>query len=358
MWVTVIAGCGGNSRDTPSYDSGNVGPDWVDRTRGDSNDLVAYDDTVCSTHAHELFCLDALSGDEIFAEQLPGTATSPALAADRLVVGDDSGPGGMLYGYSLDGRQLWSLPLDGHDVRPWQSQPGGHLLVAGNVVVWGRGTGPSQELVAVHVASGREHWRLPVADLGAVYADGHRLYTTNDHDELVAVDPRSGAQVWRAQIGEGASDSVVLGSVLDGAGVAVAVDGEPGRVVVLDAGSGASQWDQVLDAETTANVSTASANGVVYINDDDFLTAYDETGDRQWFAPAAGGRLGPSTPLRLVAEHGRLFTIGDSVWDVSRNGGAGTRVREDVHPSDIAVVEDHVIIAGAERLEAVPLVQR
>jgi len=359
--LAVLTSCSGNGGDTPSYDSSNVAASWVDRTRGQSNALVAHDETICSTHAHELYCLDGVSGDEIFAEQLPGTATSPALAGETLVVGVDSGPGGVLYGYSLAGRQLWSLQLDGHDVRPWQQLPAGESPpVAGDVVAWVRGTGPSQELVAVDIESGREQWRVPAADLRAVFGDGHKVYTANDLGSLAALDPDSGSELWRAQIGNGAGEGGVVSllSVLDGSAVAVATDGEPSRVVVVNAASGAQRWDEALDSDEAADVSVASANDVIYINDDDFVRAYEESGDVRWGAPAAGSILGPSSPVRLVAEHRRLFTIGDGVWDISINGGGGQQMRENVNASDIAVVEDHVIIAGATRLEAVPLVER
>jgi len=361
--LAVITGCGGRGSDegsVPSYDSGNVTASWVDATRAQSNALVAHDGIVCSTRAQELYCLDATNGDEIFAEQLPGTATSPALAGETLVVGVDSGPGGVLYGYSLEGRQLWSRQLDGHDVQPWQLPAGAPLVAAGDVVAWVRGTTRPQDLVAVDVASGQVQWRVPAADLLAVYADGRQIYTTNEHGSLVALDPTSGAELWRAQIDATAGGGRVasLTPVVDGAAVAVTIVGEPSRVVVVDAATGAQRWEQVLEAAEAIDASVAGTNGVIYVNDDDFLTAFDQTGDDLWSAPAAGGRLGPSDPLRLVAEHGRLFTIGEDVWDVSTNGGGGKRMREDVNAADVAVVNDHVIIAGATRLEAVPLVER
>ena len=45
---------------------------------------------------------------------------------------------------------------------------------------------------------------------------------------------------------------------------------------------------------------------------------------------AAGSTLGAGPPVRLVAEHGRLFTLGDSIWDISTRGGGGKRMRDDV----------------------------
>jgi outer membrane protein assembly factor BamB len=359
MFLAVVAGCGGNGRDRPAYDATDTSARWANRARGGSHALVVDGDTVCSTQARELYCLDAVSGDEIFAEQLPGAATSPSLAGETLVVGDHDADGGRLHAYSLSGRHLWSLELDGDVFLPGQSLGSG-LLVAGDVVVRVHGTGPSQELVAVDVASGQEQWRLPVPDMRAVYADGHRLYTTSGRGSLVALDPGSGDQLWQAHLGEGAGsgDVVGLAPVLEGAEVAVAVDGEPGRIVVLDPVSGTERWDEDLHADTAADVTVASTDDVIYVNDDDFLTAYDETGEDHWGAPAAGSTLGPGTPVRLVAERGRLFTIGDGVWDISTRGGSGRQMREDVNASDVAVVEDSVIIAGATRLEAVPLVQR
>jgi outer membrane protein assembly factor BamB len=268
--LVVIVGCGDTERHRPTYDATNVASSWVDRDRGQSNALVTHGDKVCSTRVRDLYCLDALSGDESFDEQLRGNATAPSLAGETLVVADDSSPGGVLYAYALDGQQLWSLQLDGPGLQPWQSEPGGSPLAAGAVVVWEHRTGPSEELVAVDVTSGRERWRLTAWTLGGAYADGQQIYISiNDRRTLVALDPRSGAELWRTPISTG--NVVDLTPVVDGAAVAVIVDGAPGRVVVLDAAHGTQRWD--------------------------------------------------------------------------------------VHASDVAVVEDQVIIAGTEQLEAVPVLE-
>jgi hypothetical protein len=116
----------GDGQDRSSYDWRNHVASWVDKTRGQSNSLVSHGDTVCSTRAHDLYRLDGHSGDEIFTERLPGTATSPSLAEDILVVGDDSTAAGVLYGLSLDGQKLWSLPLVGC-APDGMSAPGRHL---------------------------------------------------------------------------------------------------------------------------------------------------------------------------------------------------------------------------------------
>ena len=80
-------------------------------------------------------------------------------------------------------------------------------------------------------------------------------------------------------------------------------------------------------------MSITSSDDLIYINDDDFLIAYDGAGDVQWRAPAAGGSLGTRPVVGLVAEHGRLFTLGDRVWYIM-DGGGGRQLREDVNPSD------------------------
>ena len=356
--AAAVAGCGGSSETEPAYEAANLDADWVDQGRGGSNALVVLDETVCSTQLRELYCVSADTGREIFATQLPGEATSPVLAGEILVVADDSGSGGMLHGYSLDGQQLWSTELDAEDPLSAQFLDGGPRL-AGDVVAWVQGADGSRELVAADVASGRQQWRQPATDVRALYADGHQLYVSTDRGALVALDA-SGARLWHAQLDEITGDGTVLSltAVLDGAEVAVAVDGEPGRLVVVDTASGTLRWDQDLDGVGAEEINVASDDGVIYVNDDDFLITYDERGDDQWVAPTAGATLGPGPAARLVAEHGRLFSLTDDVWDISTRGGAGKRVREDVNASDVAVVADHVIIAGTTRLEAVPLFER
>ena len=97
---------------------------------------------------------------------------------------------------------LWPSSCRSRSSAPRWSQPGAPLDVAGDVVVWTRGTGPPVELVALETTSGRERWHRPAKDLG-VYADGRHALTVGDDRSIVALDPDSGAQRWRAEVGGG-----------------------------------------------------------------------------------------------------------------------------------------------------------
>jgi outer membrane protein assembly factor BamB len=360
VFGAVVAGCssGESSAREPAYEAANLDADWTDPGRGGSNAVVVHDETVCSTQRRELYCVSADTGNEAFAVQLPGEATSPVLVGEILLVADDGGSGGMLHGYSLDGRQLWTSELDIDEPVSTQLRDGGPL-VAGDVVAWVQDAGASRQIVAVDVGSGQQQWQQPATDVHGLYADGHQLYVATDHGALVALDA-SGARLWQAQLDDVTGDGTVLSltPVLDGTEVAVVVDGEPDSLVVIDAVSGALRWDLELDGVGAEGISVASDDGVIYVNDDDHLRAFDETGDVDWGAPAAGGSLGQPDTARLVAEHDRLFSLSDSVWDIDTTGGGGKRVRKDVNASDVAVVADHVIVAGAAQLEAVPLLER
>jgi outer membrane protein assembly factor BamB len=363
-------------------ESENLQARWVDPALADSNLLVTSGDTICSTREGVLFCLDAETGDQIFAEALPnpGTlpngatlppgATSPALVGETLVVADYPGPGGSLYGYSLDGRRLWEARVEGASPLelPGLALTPGSPLVAGDVVVTvGTAAGGNQQLVAIDAATGQERWRGPAEPLVHVVVDGQRVYSVVTNidtlaQSIIALDPASGAELWRMATDPAWGQFVYLSDVMplaDGSIVGLLMQGEPSRLVVVDAATGERRWELQLDTtlELASQVAlVASVDDVTVVADASRLSGHDSAGRELWSVAMPVSGIGRGLGgVRLVVDQGRLFTVGTDVFEIEPDDGSKQLVREVVFASDVAVAGDLLVIATAGELEAVPL---
>jgi outer membrane protein assembly factor BamB len=340
-------------------------------------ELVVDGDAVCSTSGSQLFCVDAVSGEELFSEALPGVATPPALVGGTLVVAADGGPErGDLYGYSLDGRQLWvaAAELQVRDVEAGApARP--RLPVAGDIVAIPSGLHGGGSLVGVDAGSGREAWRalprggpIPTwsGPLGQVVSDGRRFYTVGLAAQpepgsvpaltLVALDGATGAELWRVELDDELASVMTTGieavaPVADGSAMAFALRGQPGRVVVLDAATGAHRWDVPLTSESG---SVAHVEDVTIVSDGAELRGYDNVGTELWTVSRPGSDVATRFPPELDVEDGELYAFRLHVSVIDPTDGTARTLRQNVRPTDVAVAGGNLVIAGTQ-LETAPL---
>jgi outer membrane protein assembly factor BamB len=323
-------------------------------------ELVVDGDTVCSTSGRELFCVDAASGEELFSETLPGVATSPALAGETLVVAAGSG----LYGYSLDGRQLWEaagLRVDAVDadapVRP-------ALPVAGDIVAVSAGPPGQEALVGVDARSGQEAWqvlseagRVPTwRRFGQAWSDGRRFYAAGlaaspapfsvPEATLVALDAATGAQLWRENLADETRVIDAVAPFADGSAVAFALR-QPTRVIVLDVATGAHRWTSPLTGELG---SVAHTDGVTVVCDGGELRGYDNEGTELWTAstPESDEDVIERYPPELDTENGRIYAYRVHVSEIDPIDGTSRTIRENVPATDVAEAGGHLVIAGPQ----------
>jgi len=368
--VVVVGGVGTDGR------SGDgSGEPWVSTTYGDSHGLVTDGERVCSTTlTGNLYCLDAATGEEVFSEEIGESVTSPVLVDDVMLVGSEgltvTQRGVGLHAYSFDGERLWYEPID----LSYNQQ----LPVVDGVVAVIEGHGGA-ELVGVDVVTGEERWRAFPSDVSdapslsdQVLTDGRRFYVGMETDfdsdtadaHVVAVDPATGAELWRAGLGPDvqslhALDDLALSE--DGTVatlMAAALEGT-NQLVVLDTATGQVLRQTPLtssDASTMqgSGMSVIPLAGTTIMADGANLGASDASGRVLWEAPAPTVEPGtsPANPGELVDEGGRLYLVGEDVVEIDPATGAATPVAEGVNATDVVAVDDLLVVAGAERLEA------
>lgn len=332
---------------------------WEHRDLGGSQYVVSDGERVCSVTLGQLFyCLDPATGGGGFRRQLDEREQSspPVLVDDRVLVGSSLLESGTIRAFSFDGEQLWSEAVDLFH-SPFAAVDGVVAALDG------------EDLVGLDVATGDERWRrydtpetTDATAAGGVFGDGERFYGAVRYvDEtaggivmhVVALDPRSGRELWRSPQLAGINTSVGIGSMAaldDGRSVAFHLEGAPGRMLVVAADTGRVRWDVTM-ASPYGTVTHAAGTTVVADGAD--LRAFDGDGRELWRVSAHNPN--PSNPGALVAAGGRLFAAGPDVHEIDHADGGSVLVRTGVDAMDVGVVGDQLIIAGAERLEAVPL---
>ena len=256
---------------------------WVSEVAPTGRLLAVGDGTVCSTSTTDVHCLDATTGEERLTIPIDkGLPTSPVLLDDRLLVGTSTGVGGGLFAYARDdGEELWD--------------------------------------VALSVDAERE---LPVVD-GVV--------TVTDGRQLVGVDVASGDRRWEDYTSDGREDPHVM-------------EGYPGRVLVLDAATGQLRWEVDL---TSDHVSVVHLDGSTIVADGPTTRAYDGDGGQVWEVASPVIERNPDLigPGELVVARGRLFVAGYDVVELDPATGGADPIRKGVSATDVAIVDDRLIIA-------------
>ena len=357
-------------------DGGATG--WADADRSNPHRLATDGEVVCASGlTADLYCLDAASGEELWVADLAASpASSPAMAGDLVLVGDDGRAGdGGIHAFSQDGEEIWSthVSVASQELAPLP------LAVIGDTVA-AIDDGPAAGvLVGLDVATGEQLWdrfgdpeegQPEVSNFSDVLTDGERLYLTTETMPvyepgvtppmgptmaLVAIDPATGDELWQYEIATESLGFPVATEVAllpDAAAVAFVVQsgGSAGQVVVLDVATGELRWEAPLEAP---DASIAHVDGVTVVADGTALRGYDDEGAEVWSAPMPdelGVGLGG-----LVVREGRLFSSSYDVWEIDPATGTGTPVRTGVSAADVVIAGDHLVIAGISGLEALPL---
>jgi outer membrane protein assembly factor BamB len=352
-----------------------------------TNGLVTDGRAVCSTAERELFCLNATSGEQLFSQTLPGPATGPTWAGDMVVVAADGGPGqGDLYGYTTGGELRWDAPIQVEGIEEDIAALRPELPAADGTVAVPTDDGGFTQLVGVDARSGRELWRAYgsggsldsseswTSMSGRMVSDGHRFYAMvlvhPSFDDiaagqvpaeppvaLVALDAGTGAELWRTEpLGSLSDPTFVAGAALlsDESAVAVAIDGEPARVLVLDVATGDPRWDLTLEGDRAR---VAHVDGVTIVTDRTAMRGYDDGGAELWDEAAPGGEASsPSLPPDLVVEGGELYALRLGVFRVDPADGARQRLVRDASARDAVVAGDHLVVSRLDQgILAVPL---
>lgn len=387
-----------------------------DRARPASTSAVVWDRTVaedvygvatdgeiaCATGGDELFCVEADSGVEVFSERLPGAGTAPALVGETLVVAVDGDPGeggpveggpveggeveggpveggsgrGHLSGYSTAGELLWQSG-DLHDLYIEDATLGLYADVpaAGGVVAVPVDDAMGGAVAGIDAQSGEELWRASAGGsvlrpVGPVVSDGERFYvntlafgpdtaadlladpTAEPTSAIVAIDAASGAEVWRSEVAPDELGVEAAARTADGAAVALTIAGEPGRVMVVDAATGAPRWEVPVTSDW---VTVAQLDGVIVVADGSQLRGYDAAGGELWSGPDPDGNPGGEPiPPELVVSEGRLLAFRLDLHEIDPSDGAAHRLGSHTVAEDVAVAGDHLIVAG-NGLEAITL---
>ncbi|MBX5482568.1 MAG: PQQ-binding-like beta-propeller repeat protein [Myxococcaceae bacterium] len=206
-------------------------------------------------------------------------AARPAVVGDVVVAATTSGE---WLGVSLQtGAEKWRLggkpaltvPLASDDQRAYAVADDGSVF-------------------AISGSSGGTAWRLlpprgvgDAAGLCAPVAKNGRLHVALGKAGLFALNPADGETLWRRSVGE------VVGFLVEGARLYAAT--REGRVLALDAGTGAVEWERTLDEKPQAG--PWLARGLLWIAFDErgLMSLDPQDGAETWRvqlpAPARGG---------------------------------------------------------------------
>jgi outer membrane protein assembly factor BamB len=253
--------------------------------------------------------LDPLTGEELAFPRVqlgvPEAATANLIALEDggLLLADDRG----IHRIRTDGSEIWTIPDERADGRPQllgRTQHHAFVLLPAAAAedaagrVGSRPISSGVELRRVRLGDGSTAGSLHLGDVelsGFAAGDGLALLSlraldplvamrwgpATDPEELVAVDGRSMTERWRVELG--------------GRGPAVAIApegvllGEPGRICLLDTGTGESLWTTELPALTRPALAVADGRAV-QVSASAVLAVDLEDGDVVWQRPI-GGRL-------------------------------------------------------------------
>lgn len=377
----TLAAIPGAEPDTPSAPEAWSAADYVDTPA-----VVSDGDVVCSTENWLLWCRDGASGAEVAEVELPGQVSTVVLAGETLVVTTEGGAGrGDVYGYSLSGERSWEA-VDTGDVHGGETarEPPTPAVDEAHHVVAVPTDEVRGELVGIDTRTGQRRWTAfagvtddagLTAPLGPVVAAGGHFFAVAADvgrgietggpapQVVVALDAATGREDWRFDLDAGRVDQLldvdaarlVGAAAPDSGGGGVgeevtlaltvadeATGGDVGRVVVLDAASGAMRREvDVAGGSPTL----AAVDDLVVVADADRVRAFAGS-DERWATPAAD--LRERHPRMVVAEQGRLFLVGSGVHELDPADGTATLVRRLALAEDVAVAGGNLVLAGAD----------
>lgn len=186
------------------------------------------DGTVYATN-HEIFAIDAASGEERWrTSDPPGRTGTPTVADGSLYVANQNG--------------VFAVSSDGEDVR-WLAN------------------------------TGEKVWEAPTVVEDAIYVG-------NDKGEVIAVD-RSGGERWRTNVDPDGGEDVDIKGELAVAHGAVYAGSRSESAHALDAASGERLWSRPLDSSIRG--APTAGEDLVYVPEKyDLLAVAPEDGSTQW----------------------------------------------------------------------------
>lgn len=336
---------------------------WERTGRRDTYGVATNGEIACTTGGRELLCVDVDSGIEVFSDQLPDAGVPPVLVGETLVVAADAGHGeGDLRGYSPDGELLWqSTELSDTFLQDAALGLFPEIPAAGGVVAVPTNDGVEDTVAGIDVRSGEELWRAvdPASGwtnpVGPVVSDGQRFYVTSlvfDPADIVgepgtvvsALDRTTGRELWRVELAP-EELAVEAASVTDDGAVALTIGGNPSRLVVLDAATGATRWEVASAGEW---LTAAHLDGVTVVADGVDLRGFDAGGTEVWSYENPGGvRPADPFPPDLAVSGGRMFAHRIHLYEIEVGGAGGfDRFGPTTMVEDLAVAGDLLLVAG------------
>lgn len=352
----------GDARET-ARSQADGGVEWERSGRRDTYGVATNGDVACTTGARELLCVEVDSGIEVFSEELPDAGAPPVIVGETLVVAADAEPGqGDLRGYSLDGELLWqSTDLSDTFLQDAELGLFPQIPAAGGVVAVPTNDGVEDTVAGIDARTGEELWRAvdPASGwmnpIGPVVSDGQRFYVSSlvfDAADILgepgtviaALDRTTGRELWRADVAP-EDLGVEAASVTDDGAVALTIASGTGRLVVVDAATGATRWEVASGGEW---LTAAHLDGVTVVADGLDLRGFDAAGTEVWSHPDPDGvRAADPYPPDLAVSGGRMFAHSIHLYEIEVGGGGGfDRFGPTTLVEGVAVAGDLLLVAG------------
>lgn len=330
LWVAETAEWADGS---PAVHDGKVFvPTWPDMNFTDTDPMG-------------LTCYDALTGDELWTNDLGGQAVGSvsgvAVADGHVYLG---GTDGKLYCIDEEtGSALWSSDqIDGTGYFGLSSSP---LVYEGNVYVLSSSDGVLHEFDT----GGNETWSYTLGGNTSYFAspaaaDG-KIYCSNK-TTLFCIDPVTQTEVWNTTVQDFIlSTPCVSGDTIICSGAA--------GIHAFDRSTGGKRWNTTLSGTAS---SPATDGNSLYVGAKDGLHCLDiSTGTEQWAFPSAQVTVSPVITDGIVyfgtnEENGTLYAVnastGEEVWSRTIEApGDGTWV---AFYASSPAVSDGVLYIGAE----------
>ena len=278
-----------------------------------------------------------------------------SVIGDLVVVGDDAG---RLHAFGQDGKERWTFTAGG-------AIRAGAVAVEHDVVV----QADDGVLYRIDTANGQARWRVTIAKptprvgigdpasryenrASAVAVDGDRLLVGTHDGRVLALDARSGAEVWSFAAGDAvvAAPVVARGKVYCGS--------FDGFVYALDRRSGALAWKHDTGGAVTSDVAVTGDRVLAGSRSYDFEALDADTGRPTWTRyfwfswVESSATVDGSTAYVGSSDAAKVFAIdrssGRVLWSADAGGSAWGRpaVRGDVVYEGVAGVT-HYIAAHA-----------
>ena len=192
--------------------------------------LTTSNQTVCWAVNGTIHMLDASTGDTAWSRDVPcrGPLSTPAIKNDSLVV---SGPENILCLNAGDGSERWqlSLPKQVHgQARPLLAITGSHAFLAQRRYVYGA------ELFSLNLKTREIEWQKSIDEAFHLLTADHTVCLRGR--DVRAFDVDTGQVLWTRQA-DGCGPLTRSGSL-----VHYVDSGDPGRIVAVNAHTGAQGW--------------------------------------------------------------------------------------------------------------------